>query len=406
MTIEQRHRNEKKFFNTSPWNALPKDRVGISSLKKFLGKLLYEHIQGEFPALVQEIRTLVQDSRAELDALGPPRQTTLQQRQFLSRMATAYQRIVTDGLKGNYDTEWDATDSRKLRMHLHLQNEDFAARMTREGHTRAFRNADDSKDSEYGNSSKSEESIYKWIRQRYRESRGSELPGTVNPTVLENLFRQQAVNWRTIATNHLTTIDETVANFNKRVWRDLVVEETVRHEFEARNGSSARGAWTRAVKQLEHLLGDEMQGILQTVNHYFADTLAATRQDRVLHRLKGLGLQDGGVQHVDFAAITAVAHLSNEEQAIYDIHDILRAYYKVAIKRFTDNVVVQVVERCYLGDNGPVKYVSPGYIGELADEELSRIAAESYATSNVRNEITYRLERLEKALEVAEAERI
>jgi hypothetical protein len=149
-----------------------------------------------------------------------------------------------------------------------------------------------------------------------------------------------------------------------------------------------------------------MKGILQTVNHYFADTLAATRQDRVLHRLRGLGLQDGQVFHVDLAQITAAAHLSNEEQAVFDIHDILRAYYKVAIKRFTDNVVVQVIERCYLDDSGPVKYVSPGYIGELTDDELSRIAAESYATSSVRNEISYRLERLEAALAIAEAERV
>ncbi|KAK3045424.1 hypothetical protein LTR09_012975 [Extremus antarcticus] len=365
VTIQQRHRNEKKFFDTAPWNALPKTRVGISSLKTFLGKLLYEHIQGEFPALVQEIRTLVHDSRVDLDALGPPRQTTLQQRQFLSRMATKYQRIAADSLKGNYDSEWDAKDS------PHLKND---------------------------------ESIYTWIRQRYRESRGSELPGTVNPTVLENLFRQQAAGWRTIATNHLNTIDRIVSKFNERVWQDLVLEEDVRRDFETRNVRSAREAWTEASKQLELLLADETKGILQTVNHYFADTLAATRQDRVLHRLKGLGFQDGGTYKVDLAQITAVAHLSNEEQAVYDIHDILRAYYKVAIKRFTDNVVLQVVERCYLDESGPIKYVSPGYIGELADEELSRIAAESYATSTTRNEISHRLERLERALEIAEAE--
>jgi hypothetical protein len=33
--------------------------------------------------------------------------------------------------------------------------------------------------------------------------------------------------------------------------------------------------------------------------------------------------------------------LGNEEQAANDIHDILEAYYKVATKRFTDNVVLQ-----------------------------------------------------------------
>ena len=33
VTIEQRHANEKKLFETPPWNQLPKDRVGIPALK-------------------------------------------------------------------------------------------------------------------------------------------------------------------------------------------------------------------------------------------------------------------------------------------------------------------------------------------------------------------------------------
>lgn len=96
---------------------------------------------------------------------------------------------------------------------------------------------------------------------------------------------------------------------------------------------------------------------------------------------------------MDLDKIATATYLSNEDQAVFDIHDILRAYYKVAIKRFSDNVVVQVVERCYLGNKGPVKYVDPGYIGELSDEELSDIAAESYATSSARNDTSHRLNR-------------
>ena len=50
--------------------------------------------------------------------------------------------------------------------------------------------------------------------------------------------------------------------------------------------------------------------------------------------------------------------------------------------------------------------VSLGYIGELSDDELLRIAAESYATSSVRNAISYRLERSEAALAIVESERV
>ena len=46
------HINEEKFFKTVSFSQLPKDQVGISSLKRILGKLLYNHIRSEFPGLV------------------------------------------------------------------------------------------------------------------------------------------------------------------------------------------------------------------------------------------------------------------------------------------------------------------------------------------------------------------
>ena len=47
-------------------------------------------------------------------------------------------------------------------------------------------------------------------------------------------------------------------------------------------------------------------------------------------------------------------HLSNEVSVIYDIHDTLKAYYKVAIKCFIDNVKNQVIQQNLLGLSGPV----------------------------------------------------
>jgi hypothetical protein len=71
-----------------------------------------------------------------------------------------------------------------------------------------------------------------------------------------------------------------------------------------------------------------------------------------------------------------------------------------------DNTVLQVVEGIYLGDDGPVKAISPEHVGTLSEADLSNIAAESYATSSTRTDISYRLERLEKALNLAENQAI
>ena len=406
VTIEQRHFKEKQFFLTSPWSGLSRERVGIPALKHFLGKLLYDHIRSEFPTLVQEIKNMVVDARTQLDILGPSRQTFVEQRQFLTRLAVRYQRSVTDGLVGNYNDTWEPDDPRKLRMHLQITNEAFSKRMTQRGHTRGFRLVDGEIDKEFAPFlRKDEENIYVWIRRVYRESRGSELPGTVNPTLLENMFRQQSKKWSEIATKHVADIETIVSRFNKAVFQDIFHEDALRDKLEHRNNVPFRKATQDAAIQLASIIADEREGILQTVNHYFADTLAATRQDRVLKRLQKLGLQDGRDITVDLKSLANTAHLSNEDQAVNDIHDILKAYYKVALKRFTDNVVIQVIERYYLRLEGPVKSISAEYVGGLSDADLSHLAAENYATSSNRNDVNAKLERLEKALAIAEKER-
>ncbi len=40
---------------------------------------------------------------------------------------------------------------------------------------------------------------------------------------------------------------------------------------------------------------------------------------------------------------------------------------------------MHVIEKNFLGYNGPVRAISPQYIGTLSDTELADIAAESYA---------------------------
>ncbi|OBT73171.1 hypothetical protein VF21_07938 [Pseudogymnoascus sp. 05NY08] len=163
----------------------------------------------------------------------------------------------------------------------------------------------------------------------------------------------------------------------------LVPEDVLRAKIEARNLTFYNAAHDAAIVQLRQIMADE-------------------RSERVLNRLKEVGLEDGQYQTIDLAAITRAAHLSNEDQAVNDIHDILKAYYKVALKRYIDNVVLQVIERIYLGSNGLVRAISPEYVGTLSDTELADIAAESYATSSTRTEIGYKLQRLDKALNLAE----
>ncbi|PIG84605.1 hypothetical protein AARAC_010921 [Aspergillus arachidicola] len=400
VSIEGRHQREKAFFSTvQPWTELKRDRFGIKALKSFLGHLLYDHIRSEFPAVVADIEKLSLETQKELEILGPSRQTPAEQRRFLTRLSTLYQNEVHNALTGNYSADLEAQSPLKLRMHLRQHGDDFARSMAREGHAKVFRTIQDENDPEFSRSAVDSEDIYDWIRRSYLESRGSELPGTVNPTVLQNMFRQQSSPWGNIAMNYLKKTASSVHSFNEIIFKKIIPDDDIRDKVVGILSRPGEETYRQARDQLLTIVNDERGGILQTVNHYFADTLSSTRQERVLARLEGLGLKDG--ISLDMATVLQGVHLSNEEQAVFDIHDILKAYYKVAMKRFMDNVVVQVSERYILGEGGPVKTFSPDLIGGFEDDLLTEIAGENFSTASRRNDLVSTAARFREALDIA-----
>lgn len=410
ITVEGRHRKEREFFSTTaPWTELPKDRVGIHALKKFLGGLLYDHIRSEFPNVLKDIETSLAVTEKDLELLGPSRQTAIDQRRFLNRTANTYQRAVDDALGGNYNPELASDSALKLRMHVRALADEFAKTIAREGHSKVFCTPSGEVDDDYTRGSgdyeepgsDDEEDISTWIRQVYRETRGTELPGTVNPRVLENLFRQQSRPWGEIALTYISRVTRAVKAFNQGILIQIIRDGDVREQLSSHLSRIEDSTHSKAVKEFNQVLNDERSGILQTVNHYYADTLSAIRDERVRARLEKLGFEGNFNHKVNMDQIMRQVHLSNEQQAVNDIHDILKTYYKVALKRFADNVVIQIVERHILGREGPVRALCSDMVNELDDNELLRIAGENFSTSATRNDLVAKCERFHMALEVA-----
>ncbi|KAL4796324.1 P-loop containing nucleoside triphosphate hydrolase protein [Aspergillus venezuelensis] len=405
VTIEDRHRREKEFFSgTSPWTELARDRVGIHPLKKFLGGLLYDHIRSEFPSVIRDIEQSMTKAEKDLELMGPSRQTTVEQRRFLNRTANMYQMEVDNALGGNYDPALSPRSVLKLRMHAQTLSDAFSEAIIKRGHAKVFLTPTGEVDSDYDRSAdEEEEDICAWIRRIYRDSRGTELPGTVNPRVLENLFRQQSSPWSSIANDYISKVAKAAKSFNQTILVNIVSDEEVRDKLAAKLARVQEEAERTTAKEFARILNDERSGILQTVNHYYAETLAAIRNDRVRARLERMGMTDDE-NYPSMATITSVmkmVHLSNEDQAVYDIHDILKAYYKVALKRFADNVVIQIVERYILGANGPVRALNTDMINDLKDEELLNLAGENFVTSSMRNDLVTKCQRFQEALAVA-----
>lgn len=113
-------------------------------------------------------------------------------------------------------------------------------------------------------------------------------------------------------------------------------------------------------------------------------------------------LEDKSIQDSDYGAIVqldvimANHPMSNVDHTVRDIHDILRSYYKVARKRFVDNVCLQATGYHLVhGPDTPLKLFSPEFVSDLTDEQLEEIAGEDPALKRKRAQLKKEVQDLE-----------
>ena len=93
--------------------------------------------------------------------------------------------------------------------------------------------------------------------------------------------------------------------------------------------------------------------------------------------------------------------LSNSEHIVREIHDNLRAYYKVALKRFVDNVRMQVADYfLVLGPKTPLMLFSPKFVSSLSPEQLEDIAGEELIVKNKRAKLEKTIKELEEGKKI------
>lgn len=72
-----------------------------------------------------------------------------------------------------------------------------------------------------------------WVKERVRRSRGKELPGTCNPRIIGDLFREQCKNWQGLALNYLVKILNDTNELIAAILDEVAAPET-RHAIAAR----------------------------------------------------------------------------------------------------------------------------------------------------------------------------
>ncbi|KAF2195597.1 hypothetical protein K469DRAFT_744134 [Zopfia rhizophila CBS 207.26] len=155
--------------------------------------------------------------------------------------------------------------------------------------------------------------------------------------------------------------------------------------------------YSKSLVQAKFLLDVELLGVPMTLNHYFNDNLEKRRQQRMKSAWISKSLND--CKHGSVVPLNLIMQnhpMNNADHTIRDMHDILYAYYKVARKRFVDNVCMHAVGYHLIhGPDTPLKLFSPSFVLELTQGQLQEIAGEDSSLKRKRAQLKKEIQDLE-----------
>jgi GTP-binding protein EngB required for normal cell division len=350
-----RDAEESLFFSSGVWTSLPLSSLGIDKLRGRLSRVLLGQIATELPSLMDEIEQRFKACETQLEKLGDPRSSPEEQRLYLVHLSQSFQALVKSSADGNYDSSFfaDAKTTpgyeQRIRAVVQNLNEDFASKLSLQGHYRQVIDGNpattDTTDS-HGVVQISRDDFIEQIEQLMRKTRGRELPGTFNPMIVIDLFREQSRPWEEIARRHVESVWEAASSFVKLViahTADSSTAKALQHEVFG-------PAMTDILKEMRNktteLLKPLQSGHPVTYNHYFAETLQKMRESRrredqenILRRfLKVTSLASSaqlGNGYYDLRGLSDALIASNEpdvkRHAAGEAMDCLNAYYKASL---------------------------------------------------------------------------
>ncbi|CAK7273325.1 hypothetical protein SEPCBS119000_005596 [Sporothrix epigloea] len=429
VTREERDANEVAFFSKHPWVDLASDNLGVESLRPRLSTVLMNQILSQLGPILKDVKAQLEGCEQGLARLGVSRATDLEQRQYLSRISNRLSELLTAAVQGNYmeasffGNVVDDTDSntafaegcqRRLRAVVQNRLTLFADELHTRGKTRRIVGEDE--DAEVIQNSKggakgdiksvriSRSDYVDEVKKIILSSRGRELPGTFNPLVVTDLFRQQCKNWGSIARECIESILQSSFVLVTAALKHIAADNTA--TMVARSLLNPAMAVLRKdmMAQLDNIMRMHHEGHPITYNHYLTDTVQKLRNERQKKRVIDVAKKYAGELYRNETAERLANLLVAQEEtdmariAASDAIDYMEAYYKVALKTFIDNVSVLVVEQCLVSKLPSL--FTPDTIYTIPDEEIARLAGEEEHTVAERA----RLVEKRRCLQVCEAE--
>ncbi len=450
---EASRRIESSWLAGSKYANIPgvsETRLGVPALTSALTELLVDRIVTVLPDMTAEVEQSLKAASAELAKLGSPPPTTAAHcralagdivRQFCRDLrrtcseaspvaeGTAKEAVgvlqqerklrkefikAVEKTRPGFDGEHDMFDGKVIEVYAHEAllpgvAEKKVGQVVADcswNETRSTTNVGDEYSVSYARQGFTKAkviSVTQYFRgdlaKRIEERRGREIPGFMSFPVFRDLISEYVGRWekptmcfQDNVSDVLSQAASVLASSIAEDWPRLA--EKMKEELHIHFAEMKSSASRRLQTQLT------LEKTPSTENHYLWDTINKIRDDRMAQRVKAEAHKNNiSVDTVCALMKSDVGKSSNESQEVQDMIDMLQAYWKLAKKRFVDEVGM-IVTDSYTSPrriDAIEKRLSSALVLNLDDSSLHRFFGPNRMKEKRREELKKLVQSMKKA---------
>ncbi|EEU44491.1 uncharacterized protein NECHADRAFT_72072 [Fusarium vanettenii 77-13-4] len=430
---------EESLFSTAPWDRAPKNRLGSTALKTYLGHVLSSKIRDCFPELCAEIESTLNLKVAEKHSLGEPRDTHAAKQQYAMKTVDKFKAMAdlaldrpeelpgdvapllweVSELNQNFDDymrirggKWELANAGVDPFSLIAEHLGQEPKKSSASHVVPKLSA--SLDKKFPNCSVVHDSgdLLKAIEAQLAKYQAAQLPGIINPVVYPKMYQMQVEKWEKITHRHLFLVREAIQRCYMSIL-DFVCPShgetnTLRKELENVLERILTESYEAAEAHREGVCGNETKcKVLQTTAPRFGEQVLGWRQLRFFTAMRAAQTADQNEAEnlVAFVNYFQLAHPSLQKNMVNDVHDVLKVYYEIALDAFIRNRIQSVFHGFVNNEDGPIKALNTEWVMRLGQEELDALCREDERIIERRSVLGSEIDRLRGALAIVDKAR-